>query len=90
VDKYHHKFIDTKIANTIKTNITKMKLTIKLEKTNTCKKIVFSKKTVAELLLQLKINPQTVLIVRNNQVITEDEKLKNGDSLELLSVVSGG
>ncbi|MBI2151455.1 MoaD/ThiS family protein [Candidatus Woesearchaeota archaeon] len=67
-----------------------MKLTIKLEKPKNTKRISFSKKTVQELLLQLNINPQTVLIVRNNQVITEDEKLKDGDTLELLSVVSGG
>jgi len=46
--------------------------------------------TAWALLKQLKINPQTVVIVKNNTVVTEKEKLKNTDSIRLLSVVSGG
>lgn len=38
----------------------------------------------------LKINPETVLIVRNNELITAEDKLEDNDELRLLSVISGG
>lgn len=42
----------------------------------------------------LRINPEVVLFVRFNKnektVIPDLEKLRNGDSIELLKVVSGG
>lgn len=47
-------------------------------------------KTVKEILARLKINPETVLIVVNNEIVTEDKKLSNKDKVRLLSVVSGG
>jgi sulfur carrier protein ThiS len=46
--------------------------------------------SASTLLKELKINPQTVVIVRNNAVVTEKETLKNSDTVRLLSVVSGG
>ncbi len=45
---------------------------------------------VKGLLEHLKLNPDTVLVTRNNELITEEEKLKNGDSIRILSVISGG
>ena len=62
---------------------------IKIEKDSTTEKISFSG-TVKELLSKLEINPETVLVVRNDEVITEDEKLDDQDSLDILSVISGG
>ena len=62
---------------------------IKNEKNNSTEKISFSG-SVKELLEKLNINPETVLVVRNNEVITEDENLDDDDSLEILSVISGG
>jgi sulfur carrier protein ThiS len=46
--------------------------------------------TGKELLATLKINPETVLIVKNKTVVTEDENLSNTDELDILSVISGG
>ncbi len=46
--------------------------------------------TVKELLGKLKINPETVLITRNDELILLDEKLNNKDEVKLLSVISGG
>ncbi len=46
--------------------------------------------TVAQLLKKLKINPETVLIVKNNVLITKDIKLTDKDNIKLLSVISGG
>lgn len=48
------------------------------------------KGTVNELLNFLNINPETVLITRNDEVLTEDIELTNEDHINILSVVSGG
>jgi len=45
---------------------------------------------VADLLKKLNINPVTVIVSRNNELILEDEKLKNNDEIKILSVISGG
>lgn len=67
-----------------------MELTIFNELRQSKEKISFSGNNVKELLQQLKINPEIVLVVRNNEVLTEDETINDKDKLELLSVVSGG
>lgn len=46
--------------------------------------------TVAELLKQIEINSETVLVVRSNEVLTQDETLQDADKIKLLSVISGG
>lgn len=46
--------------------------------------------TAGALLQQLKINPETVLIVKDDKLITEDTKLSSNDKIKLLSVISGG
>ena len=45
---------------------------------------------VADLLKKLDINPVTVIISRNNELVLEDEKLKDDDEIKILSVISGG
>jgi thiamine biosynthesis protein ThiS len=47
-------------------------------------------KTVAEMLNKLDINSETVIVVSNDEVITEDAKLNEKDKIKILSVVSGG
>lgn len=46
--------------------------------------------TVSGLLKKLNINPVTVIISRNNELILENERLKNNDEIWILSVISGG
>lgn len=46
--------------------------------------------TAKKLLSELGVNSQAVLIVKNNELVTEDEMLKDKDEIKLLSVVSGG
>ena len=46
--------------------------------------------SVADLLKKLEINPVTVIVSRNNELILEDEKLKDEDEIKILSVISGG
>lgn len=43
-----------------------------------------------EILTKLNINPETVLLARNNELILLETNLKNNDELKLLSVISGG
>ncbi|MBI4739763.1 MoaD/ThiS family protein [Candidatus Woesearchaeota archaeon] len=44
----------------------------------------------AELLLFLKQNPESVILVKNGEVVAEDELFSDGDNVKILSVVSGG
>ena len=48
------------------------------------------KGTGSELLAKLKINRETVIIVRNDELVTDDIELKTTDEIKLLSVISGG
>ena len=45
---------------------------------------------VTGLLDRLKINPETVLVVRDGTLLTKDAVLKEKDTVTVLSVVSGG
>lgn len=46
--------------------------------------------TVSQLLKKLKINPETVIVAKGNELVTEKEKLADSDSIQVLSVISGG
>mgnify|MGYP005629561403 FL=1 len=67
-----------------------MNITIFNEKDRTTTTLDFDKSTVEDLLTHLNINSGTVLVTRNNEILTEDELLNNDDTIEILSVVSGG
>lgn len=60
-----------------------------VERENFTKQLRFSG-TVSKLLRQLKLNPATVLVSRNNNLVTEDDVLKDSDEVKILSVISGG
>ncbi|MEK6826345.1 MAG: MoaD/ThiS family protein [Nanoarchaeota archaeon] len=65
-----------------------MKIDIFLERTNENK--VVNAKTIPEIFEKLKLNPHTIIIVKNNELVTEDEPLREKDKIKLLSVISGG
>lgn len=46
--------------------------------------------SIEELLLELGINRETVLVTKNGEISIEDEILKDGDVIEIISVISGG
>ncbi len=46
--------------------------------------------TIKELLKKLNINPVTVIVAKNNELVTEDEKLNEKDEIKIISVISGG
>ena len=60
-----------------------------IESKNQTKTLQF-KGTVIELLRHLKINKESVIVVRTDELITEDELILNTDSIKILSVISGG
>lgn len=43
-----------------------------------------------ELLEFLKINPSSVILVKNGEVVLDDELFSEDDEVKILSVVSGG
>lgn len=45
---------------------------------------------VKSLLNELKIDSNNVLVVVNGELITEEDSVKNSDSVRILSVISGG
>ncbi len=47
-------------------------------------------KNVKRLLEELKIPRETVLVIRGEDLLTEDEMLTDGDAVELRPVISGG
>jgi sulfur carrier protein len=61
-----------------------------VEKDSRSLNLKFDKITGKQLLENLKINSSTVLIVKNDEVVLEDEILENDDDIKILSVVSGG
>ena len=60
-----------------------------IESENKAKKIKFTG-TVSQLLVKLNVNPETVIISRNHELVTENDKLTDTDDVKLLSVISGG
>ena len=63
-------------------------LQIFIEKENATKQIAAS--TMRELLQKLSINPEEVLTIKNNQLVTLETKITEKDAIKLLSVISGG
>ncbi len=47
-------------------------------------------RSLREIFQKLEINSDEYIIVRNNELITEDAELNEKDNIKLLSVVSGG
>lgn len=46
--------------------------------------------TVVKLLQQLQINPETVLLIQGDTLVTRDALLSDGDDIEIRPVTSGG
>ncbi len=46
--------------------------------------------TLRHSLLKIGLQPEAVLAIRQGQMITEDEILRDGETIKLVSVISGG
>lgn len=51
---------------------------------------VAGSRVVGALLRELGMLPGTVMVIRNNELMTEDERIADGDSVEIRRVISGG
>jgi sulfur carrier protein ThiS len=60
-----------------------------VERTQENKEINF-KGAVKELLQTLQINPETVIVSKNNELVTVTDIVGENDSIKILSVISGG
>ena len=68
-----------------------MQISVFYDKENKEKTIEIGKNaSVKGLLANRKINPVTVIVSRDNNIITEDEKVNDNDKIRLISVISGG
>lgn len=47
-------------------------------------------KRVKELLKELNLIPEAYLVIRGDDLVTEDEMLKDADEIEVRPVISGG
>ena len=64
------------------------KLRVFIEREN--KNINVEARDIKDLMKKLNLNPETVLISRNNELITDDIDLEDNDEIKFLSVISGG
>jgi sulfur carrier protein ThiS len=67
-----------------------MKITVENEKEGTICNLTTKALNVKELLIELSVNPETILVARNSEILLSCDTLKEGDKIILLSVISGG
>ncbi len=48
------------------------------------------KMKVKDLLKRLNLSPESTLVVRGDEVLTEDELLRRGDEVRIIIAISGG
>ncbi len=46
--------------------------------------------TIRKALVQVGVDPQSVLPTRKGELVSEDERLKDNDEIKLVAVISGG
>jgi sulfur carrier protein len=51
---------------------------------------VAGRRRVRDLLVELGVNPESVLVIRGTQLLTHDAQVGDDDTIELRPVVSGG
>jgi len=68
-----------------------MQIKVFIDKENRNDKIELNENSlVKDLLSKLNINPVTVIVSRNDEIVLENEKLNEKDEIKILSVISGG
>ncbi len=60
-----------------------------IERTGEQKAVEFTG-TIAALLKKLGVNPETVIVSRNGELLVQEDSLDNADQIKIHSVVSGG
>jgi sulfur carrier protein ThiS len=47
-------------------------------------------RSVRDVLVELGVDPDTVLVIRDRELVTREERLQDADSIEIRPVISGG
>lgn len=63
---------------------------IKVKYLKEWKEVNLDKGTVLEVLKKAEINPETVIVSKNGEIVSEDTEIKSGDELETVRIISGG
>lgn len=63
---------------------------IYIEKQNKLLELKDKARNGTQLLEELSINPDTVILVKNDEVVLPEEDLSEADDIKILSVISGG
>ncbi len=74
--------------NLFKTKNISLSMKVFIEKEN--KAVEAHSRDGATLLKELEINPSAAILVKNNEIVLEDETFEEGDDIRILSVISGG
>ena len=51
---------------------------------------ISGKRRVGQLIEELDLNPESVILLRNRELLTRDEMLADEDTVEIISAISGG
>ncbi|BBL45715.1 small archaeal modifier protein 2 [Nanobdella aerobiophila] len=66
------------------------KIKVFIEKYNLEKEIDFNGNNIKELLNMLNLDPSRFLVLKNNEIVTEEDNINEGDYIKILDSVSGG
>jgi len=55
-----------------------------------CKELKIQEEVIEDILKELKINPVEVIVARNGKVVSELEKISDGDEMKIIRIVHGG
>jgi sulfur carrier protein len=66
------------------------KIRVFIERYFTENNIEFNGNNVRELLNMLNLDPSRFIVVKNGEIVTEDDTINDGDYIKILDSVSGG
>jgi Sulfur transfer protein involved in thiamine biosynthesis len=66
------------------------KIRVFIERYFTENNIEFNGNTVKDLLNMLNLDPSRFIVVKNGEIVTEDDTINDGDYIKILDSVSGG
>ncbi|BFI73141.1 thiamine biosynthesis sulfur transfer protein [Nanoarchaeota archaeon] len=66
------------------------KIKVFIERYNSENEIEFNGKNIKELLNMLNLQSSRFIVVKNGEIVTEDDEVNEGDYIKILDSVSGG
>ena len=68
-----------------------MEISVFIDRENSSRDVVLEDNTkVSDLLKKLNLNPVTVIVSKNGELVMESEKISKDDKIKIFSVISGG